>query len=1083
MSALRKTNRLLQIFIGAFLLIAFRIWHLAVIQREEKLAESQKPREKTFVQRADRGLIVDRFGLPLAQNRIHYNACVYYNQIAEIPSLGWTNGQDGKRTRAYPRKEYIRRLARMLSSELSLDSERIEDLIHSKASLFPHTPFVIESNLTEQQHYRLKALEREWPGLHAESASERFYPMGMTGSHLLGHLGAISQSEYQEVVEELDLLRQMILDGNEESSLAARYQELQERAYTINDLVGKMGLEKQYEKELRGYYGKKTFEIDRKGQILRQLPGGKEPVCGQKIVLSISAELQQFCESLLIKNEKTRDGRSLGVDPDSKQRKAFKQPWIKGGAIVALDPNTGEILAMASTPRFDPNDFILSSNREEKSKRIRRWQEGERRIAEIFDGQEPLYREKGAKEEFSYLTWDNYLSWTLPSDGPLKAFWSLREGDIKTAIQLQEAFEALLYFTGNPSPALLMDALFPSHTPASNEKNHTAIQTALRSLEEGALILKRRIEAQLAGIPHNGDKLFTLDICRMAVYSPAFTDELIAKMGALKISHYRSLVQSLKKAEEELRSHTKEAFRRSEFRDWRRSCLKEFLQQKRAEEKEKNSYARPYLDYIDKKESEMFEALWDSIRIPLLTAYIKEDASHLDQAAAPYFDFSLLGSNCWLPLRPSASELTQEECMQWLKTMRSYRQLSRQLWGSYPSLRGKKGEQTEQHLAAAFYPIGGFAFSRSHALQCAAPLGSIFKLVVSYEALRQKSNLAADFTIVDEVRFDPARRTYTVGKTLDNKFIQRHYKGGRLPRSHAPNMGKLDLIGALEQSSNPYFSLLAGDLLESPCDLARAAAKFGFGERTGIDLPGEIKGHLPQDLAKNRTGLYSFAIGQHTLIVTPLQTVCMLGALANGGKLLTPHLVSLLEGMQPERGIRGSSSPFFQESELALLGIDFPLFAGPEPQSEEKKSLSSVTKVRRTIALPTSIRNTLFEGMDRTVWGTKGSARPSAIKELYGNPLLLREFLQLQHQMIGKTSTAEIALKASVNPGSPAMMYKHIWFGAIGFKPALKPQKDPWANPEIVVAVYLRYGDGGKEAAPLAAQVIQKWREIESRNH
>jgi cell division protein FtsI/penicillin-binding protein 2 len=1076
MSSLHKTNRLLQVFIGAFLLIAFRIWHLAIIQREEKLVESQRPQRRTFVQKADRGSIVDRFGIPLAQSRINYNASIYYNQIAQIAPLGWKVDAEGKRWRTYPRKEYIRRLSQMLGRSLSLDSVRIADLIHSKASLFPHVPFVIESNISEEQYYRMRALERDWPGLHAESSSERFYPMGQTASHLLGHLGAINHREHLEVVEELDLLQQMILDGNEESSITARYQGLKERAYTINDLVGKTGLEKQYEQELRGYSGKKTFEIDQKGQILRQVAGGREPVSGQKVILSLSVELQQFCESLLIENEKTRDKRSLGIDPESKKRRALKQPWIKGGAIVALDPNTGEVLAMASTPRFDPNDFILTSDREKKSAKIRRWQESESQIAAIFDGREPLYREKGSKEEFAYLTWESYLEWILPQEGPLHALWN-RADDLKTAITLQEDFEALLYFAGNPKPPLLMDALFPSDKPAGLEKDFSKIQTALKSASEEATPHKRRIEALLSGIPHNSDKLFALDLCRMAVYSPAFTDELITKTGSLKIPAYRHLVQSLKGAEDLLRKTAKERFHTEEFRDWRRSCFKEFLLQKRVEEKERNTYARPYLDYLDQREKEMFEELWDTIRIPLLVSYVKQDASLLQESSLSYFDVSLLGSNFWTKLRTSAADLTLDECAQWMKTMRSYRQLERSLWGSYATLRGKRGEQTEKNLAAAFYPIGGFALMRSHALQCAAPLGSIFKLVTGYEALRQNERQTEEFTIFDEVRFNSSRRTLTVAATLDRKPIPRHYKGGRLPRSHLPQMGNLDLLGALEQSSNPFFGLLGGDLLSDPQDLVRAAADFGFGERSGIDLPGEIKGRLPNDVRTNRTGLYSFAIGQHTLVVTPLQTACMLSTLANGGKLLTPRLARCLEGLHPERGIR-TAAPVFRETELALLGIDFPLFCGQDAQADEKKRAPIDVHLRRPLSLTASARNLLFEGMDRVVWGAKGCARPRAIKEFYGKPGLLREFLSLKHQLIGKTSTAEVLGRESYNPGSAPIMFKHIWFGAIAFEPPSKERKDPWERPEIVVAVYLRYGDGGKEAAPLAAQTIQKWREI-----
>lgn len=1072
-SALRKTNRLLQIFFGVFLLIVFRIWHLAVIQREEKLVESQKPQRKTFVQRAARGSIVDRFGIPLAQNRIRYNASIYYSQISQIPSLGWKTDASSKRCRTYPRREYIRNLSRMLAYELSLDEERIADLIHSKASLFPYSPYVIESNLSEKQYYRLKALERDWPGLLAESASERFYPMGKTASHLLGHLGAISRREYHEIAGELDLLRQMILDGNEESSIAIRYEELKEKAYTINDLIGKTGIEKQYEKELRGFCGKKTFEIDRQGKILRQLSGGRDPLCGQTVVLSISAKLQQFCEELLIQNEKTRDNRSLGIDPETKKRTSFKQPWIKGGAIVALDPNTGEVLAMASTPRFDPNDFILTKDPAEKLRRLHRWQEDESFIGDLFDGKEPLYREKGAQEESTFLSWADYLFWTLPQQGPLHAFWN-RADDLKTAIHLQEDFEALLYYSGNPKPAVLMEAIF-SQTAPSEEV--ASVQAALRACLNDAQPHKRRVEALLGGIPNNGDKLFALDLCRMAVYSPAFTDELIRKMGSLKIGVYRSLVQSLQTAQDQLCERAAQVFHAREFKDWRRSCFKEYLLQKRAEEQERGAFAKPYLDYLEQKERELFDALWSEIRIPLIAAYLKQDASHLTERATIYFDYSLLGARDWTLLRTAASELTYDECVQWLKTMRSYRELQRPLWGSYSTLRGKKGEQLEKHLAAAFYPIGGFANMRSHALQCAAPLGSIFKLVTSYEALRQKERETRDYSIFDEIRFDASRRSCSVAATKDRKPIPRHYKGGRLPRSARPHIGQIELISALEQSSNPYFSLLAGDLLERPEDLAFAALQLGFGERTGIDIPGEIKGRLPNDLAKNRTGLYSFAIGQHTLVATPLQTACMLSALANGGKLLTPQLTCCLEGRRPKRGLAAASS-FLAKQELAYLGIDFPLFFEQQQLEEETKNAPIEAQVRRRLHLPPSIRNALFEGMDRVIWGSKGCARPSAIKELYGKPLLLREFLSLQHQMIGKTSTAEILGRASCNPGCLPSMYKHIWFGAIGFEPSRKGDKSRWERPEIVVAVYLRYGDGGKEAAPLAAQVIHKWREI-----
>lgn len=986
-----KVHRVLSIFLLFFLTIFLRVWHLGVIEREEKLLEAQKPQQRTVLSRASRGRIVDRFGVPMAINRISYNAAVYYGQIAEIPPIEWKDN-----VKRYARKEYIRNLSQVLGKTLQLDPERIEDLIHSKASLFPHVPFIIKASLSEEEHYKLRMLEKDWPGIYAEISSVRTYPLGKTGCNIIGSLGAISQKEYLSIAQELSELK-LSADLFECADLS-RLQELKEKAYSINDLVGKTGVEAQFESDLRGFFGKKIFEVDQKGRFVREL-GGKEAISGKEIVLSISSELQQYAELLLAQNESFRDGRSLGIDPADKTRKMQKQPWIKGGAIVVLNPKTGEVLALASYPRFDPNDFIFTPGsifNAGKTRQVGRWLESERFIAALWDGHDVLKREgaKSFQEESMPLSWDFYLEQVLPKEGPIRAFFS-RMDTVKGAIQLQEDMEAFVYFT--------------------------------REGQQVPLDIQKRLDAtQLS--PQ--DRLFAADLCRIAVYAPAFTDELIQKIGKMKISEYRSLCQSFLKREMEMRKRCEEEFRKDSFKKWREQNQKEFLAEKRKWEKETKTYARPYIDYLDKKEKELFAIYWEETKWSFL-----------------------------------ANDEISEDLM---RTFRSFSQMKRPLLGKYRSVRGRKNGQVEKDLAASFYPMGGFGFTRSFAHECGVPQGSIFKLVTAYEALRQGKQL----TIIDEV--SPQGVAFTLKRTPYPRF----YKGGRLPKSANPNNGKIDLIAALEQTSNPYFSIMAGDYFNDPEDLAEAAKAFGFGEKTGIDLPKERKGNVPNDLSINRTGLYSTAIGQHTLLTTPLQTACMLVTIANGGKLLKPKLVKEILGLTPDRQPLSpfTAASFLAQDELKSLGICFPLFTAIQPPSSMAEFGEKPTEIRRILPFDEKIRGTLLEAMDRVVSGAKGSARPSIIRSLLRNPLYMRDYLALQHQLVGKTGTAEIICNLSQNPTSLPQVYKYIWFGGISFTDTKKQ------DPELVVVVFLRYGDAGKEAAPLAAQMIHKWREIQKKH-
>src|SRR5690606_36171457 len=133
------------------------------------------------------------------------------------------------------------------------------------------------------------------------------------------------------------------------------------------------------------------------------------------------------------------------------------------------------------------------------------------------------------------------------------------------------------------------------------------------------------------------------------------------------------------------------------------------LSEKRKWEKENKRWAKPYIDYLDKKEKELFKEFWEEKKFSKLAS---------DEFSEPL-----------------------------LRTFRSYKELKRPLLGKYKTLKSRKSGQIEKDLAGAFYPGGGFGFSRSYAFEASHPLGSIFKLVTAHEALVQGKHL----TLIDEL--------------------------------------------------------------------------------------------------------------------------------------------------------------------------------------------------------------------------------------------------------------------------------------------------------------------------------------------
>jgi cell division protein FtsI/penicillin-binding protein 2 len=995
----RKTNRILHLFSICLILFLIRIWYLGVVQHDYHVEQSKKPQLKVVIEKAPRATIQDRFGTSLAVNKIQYNATISYANIREIPRFSWKTTPDGKRVRCAERSAYITQLSQLLGAALDLDAVRIEDTIHGKAALLPHTPFIIKEDISEEQYFRLRMLEKDWVGLHAERASRRHYPLGKVGCNILGYLGTMDQKKYLQIAEEIETLEEYLraqergekpflpTGFNTPEEAEKRWAFLREKAYTMNDLIGKSGIEAQYEEDLRGSCGKHFYEIDRKGHKIGKLPHSSCATPGKKLTLTISAELQDFAEKLL-----------SAMEGSQSEANHLTEAWMRGGAAVAMIPQTGEVVALASYPRFDPNDFIPTRDaavKKEKEQAVHQWLEDEEYLGAIWEGRRPIER-----EYFSFIK-GKYLHESLPLTWPAY---------LKT----------------------LLEHHFPLQRTCSQI---TALETALQVQQEKAV---------------DDDALVVHDLCHLVAPQELFSEELIAVVGKWEIAEHFLDQQMALQLLGQIREEITDLYTICDFKEWRSTHFKAFLKRKRAEEKQEKRYARPYTDYLDRCEKQLFQAFWDTYKSLFLYITLTgkapvdlEEHPHLRPYTTHLQRFYLANiKDHPSRLGQKMETLTPTLALDYLKTFRSFQELESPLQGKYCNLRSSLGKQLEKHLASAFYPLYGYGFSRAQAYSQISAPGSVFKLVTVYQILMErlaKGKHLNPLTLIDDLQGDHRSTSpkQILGYHLDGTPIYRSYKGGRLPRSDHGGMGRIDLIGALEQSSNIYFSIAAEEQLEDPSTLSRAAKSFSFGERTGIDLPGEAKGSVPDDLNCNLNGLFSFAIGQHTLTVTPLQTAVMVSALSNQGKIVKPHILQ-----------RKGEKEFF------------------------------VPEIKRSLPLPAPILEYLFAGMRKAVMGPRGTARPSIMRQFYDHPDAKTTYLEIHPDILVKTGTAQEFYKPSIIQSARGVMKDHICFAAIAYPKGHLDSGQMPQDPELVVVVYLRFRGSGREGATIAGQIIKKWREL-----
>ncbi|HTV74360.1 MAG TPA: penicillin-binding protein 2 [Candidatus Acidoferrales bacterium] len=302
----QPTRWKLVVFIaGLALALAALVSRLTVVQIVEGPLYANKARENQIRRipvAAPRGHIYDRNGVVLVRSRPSFVCGLVPSEVHDITMT-------------------LRAISKIVNVPVDVLQHRLlhhrgidYDNFDEVATYEPYGPVILASDLSTAQMARLAEAQTHLPGVDLEAQPVRDYPYGGLGSHLFGYVGQITEDEY-----------------------AAR----KNQGYTPNDVVGKDGLEAAYDNVLRGIPGGDQIEVDAQGQLVRRL-APVESVPGDSLVLSIDWRLQELAESAL----------RTHIDDVAKLRKRSIS-----GAVVVLDPYSGAVLAMASYPNFNPNDF------------------------------------------------------------------------------------------------------------------------------------------------------------------------------------------------------------------------------------------------------------------------------------------------------------------------------------------------------------------------------------------------------------------------------------------------------------------------------------------------------------------------------------------------------------------------------------------------------------------------------------------------------------------------------------------------------------------------------------------------------
>lgn len=395
--------------VSLFVALFGRLWYLQALESEEFQEVAAQNITRTIRTQAPRGRVLDVKGRVLVDNRLSTVVTVNREELrVDLADRGLDRGE-----REAFREAMFTELARELSQSGQLTKLADLERAYNDPSFTQFEDVPVARDVEEELLVFIGERPGEFPGVEVTQELVRSYPYGDRAAHILGYVGSITGAELQAKAQ----------TWNPEDPDG--------KPYRSNDEIGKEGVERFFEDDLRGVPGTRVIEVDNVGNFVRQI-SEDPPRRGSDVVLTIDIDIQAVLEDELKRSlDRAREQVPEADDPP------FRAP---AGASVILDPRDGSVRAMASYPTFDPGDFIdgLSFDQKEAlDDPLAHQPLLNRAVAEIYPAASTFKPFTAiAAEVYGVFGWEFVEPWDVPTSDP--GFWRMQsclidEGDVEAA--------------------------------------------------------------------------------------------------------------------------------------------------------------------------------------------------------------------------------------------------------------------------------------------------------------------------------------------------------------------------------------------------------------------------------------------------------------------------------------------------------------------------------------------------------------------------------------------------------------------------------------------------------------------------